>query len=174
MANFTPENIVDIFATTFAGISILAVFYQIRETLKWNKKKCAEEALTRFSSGDFFERIENIKKEYHWAILKEDKKYEEAVTGLNDKEIGKLDSILTDIYRNLETICIKIDHDVIDEEVCFDYMFSVLTNFYLKCDAFVKKMSNERNEPHLYEHVEIYGRKWTHRCKSKKYHVHKK
>jgi hypothetical protein len=87
MATWTPENVVDIFATIFAGCSILAVFYQIRESLKWNRKKCAEEALTRFSSGDIFKKIEFIESKYNWAILKEDKNYEQVITKLNKTEI---------------------------------------------------------------------------------------
>lgn len=173
MATWTPENVVDIFATIFAGCSILAVFYQIRESLKWNRKKCAEEALTRFSSGDIFKKIEFIESKYNWAILKELKNYEQVITKLNKTEIEELDSILKDIFRNLETVAIKMDHKVIDEEICFDYMFSILTNFHRKCGSFVKKMSEERKEPHLYEHVAIYGEKWHKRCRHKKYHRHK-
>ena len=168
MADCTSLNIIDILAPTFAGVSILLVFYQIRKNLNWNKKKCAEEALTRFSSGDLFKDVQILESEFEWLILKENRKYEDVIQALEDEKIQELDNVLKEIFRYFETVTIKIKHDVIDEDVCFDYLFSILTNFHIKCDKFVEKEREARNEPCVYEHVTFYGEKWINKRSNKK------
>ncbi len=164
MDNWTSSNVIDVLATIFAGISILLVCYQIRENLKWNRKKCAEEALTRFISGDFFKYVDRLESQFGWSILKESNKYEDVIKDLQNDKRQELDNILKDVFRYFETVTIKIEHKVIDEEVCFDYLFSVLTSFHLKCESFVKKVREARKEPRIFEHVTFYGDKWHKRC----------
>ena len=164
MERLLNSETLDLLGTTFAGVSILLVFYQIRKNLKWNQKKCAEEALTRFSSGDFFKYIHILESDFKWDILKEDVNYGDIIKNLDGNKRRELDDILKDIFRYLETITIKIEHGVIDEEVCFDYLFSVLTNLHIKCEQFVKNIREKRKEPRMYEHVSLYGDKWHKRC----------
>lgn len=155
-----PINYIDTISTLLLAASVLLIFWQIRQTHKWNKKKSAEEALTRLLTGSFMRNIDEIETEYGWSLLTGDKEYESVRNSLNDEQKTGLDNRLTDIFRQLETTTIKIEHKILDEKLCFDYLFSMLTNIVQKSGVFIEMQRSRRKEPRLYEHAERFAKQW--------------
>ncbi len=150
----------DVFTAALLPVSIFLAFLQIKKTLDWNKKKAAEEVLTQILSGDIFQSLEMLGKEYDWDLLVDKRTYKDVVNDLDADQVIQVNALLTTLLRHLETISIKIEHDVYNESICFDYLFSIVINTHDKCGAFIKGRRDARSEPRLYEHVEKYGIKW--------------
>ncbi len=153
-------NYFDAISTLLVAISAYLVYWQIKKSHEWNKKKTGEEALTRLTSGDLLKNIDLIKKEVGWDILTDAANYESIILEINEESKDKLDQYLTGIFRVLETTTIKIEHDIIDEKMCQDYLFSIITTIHKKCISFLLEAREKRGEPKLYEHVERYAIKW--------------
>ena len=152
--------IISAFTATFVPFSIFLAYYQIKQTLEWNKKKAAEEILTQIVSGEIFDFFQIIKEKYRWDILSDNRLYDSIAKNLNSEEKAQLDLLLTKILRYLETITIKIEHSVYNESICFDYLFCILINTYEKCFPFILYARKARSESRLYEHVEKFANKW--------------
>lgn len=160
----------DAISAFLVAISIFLAFLQMKKTLEWNKKKTAEEALTQIVSGDLLTNLDRLAKEIGWSVLTDSKTYKEVVGTLPPAKQRQLDQCLTTIFRHLETTAIKIEHDVYDESICFDYLFSLVISLYRQCEEFINRQRLARKEPRLYEHVELYAKKWQHELEMGKRH----
>lgn len=150
----------DIFTAALVPLSIYLAYMQIKKTLEWNKKKTAEEAIAQVITGETITWYESINEQFDWSLLTDIRTYDEIIVNLNTEKKYQLDKLLLRILRQLETITIKIEHDVYDESICFDYMFSIVINTHKRCVPYIKCAREERNEPRLFEHVEKYALKW--------------
>ena len=150
------------------GISAYLLRKQIKTEHDWNRRKIAEETLTIFTSGKFMPYLDDLSEKYNWHILqKNGEKYDEVINriGLDSDERKALDKQLINIFRHLETVGIKMNHGILDEDIAHDYLFSVLTNIDQKCKGFLVKVRKDRNEKCVYENAEYFGEKWGAKCK---------
>ena len=166
----TIKTYAEIFASAFVPVSIFLAYVQIRATLSWNKKKTAEEALTQIISGGTLKQFDLIANEYNWNLLTDDRIYSNIISDMSADRVRRLDGALLEILRQLETVAIKIDHEVYDESICFDYLFSIVINVHIKCIPYIDKIRQERKEKRLFEHVEKYARKWKTELKNGRIH----
>jgi Domain of unknown function (DUF4760) len=79
---------------------------------------------------------------------------------MSAEQLMHIDITLRNILRHLEVICINMKNRVIDEEICYDYLRSILTTFYTNCDTFITKERVRRREEAVFRNTEIYARKW--------------
>ncbi len=150
------------------GISAYLLGKQIYSQDQWNRKKVAEETLTHFTSGKFTSCLDELKEQYNWKILtKNGETYDEVIKRLDSNDRNAVDQLLVNIFRNLETVGIKMYHGILDEDLSYDYLFSVLTNIVPKCKGFLAKVREERNEPCVYENAEHFANKWALKKKKK-------
>ena len=153
--------IINTVSMLLVGISAFLLRKQIQAEHEWNRRKVAEETLTRFTSGDFTDSLDELDDQFQWNILLSGGDlYENIIERLSEKEKKDIDRVLVNIFRNLETVCIKMRHGVLDEDISYDYLFSVLTIIDKKCKVFVENVREARNEPRVYENTEHYALKW--------------
>ena len=53
-----------------------------------------------------------------------------------------------------------MDHRIVNESTCRDYIFSLLLTLYASCKQFIDKERSRRNEPRIFQFVEKYALKW--------------
>lgn len=140
-------------------ISTGFVILQMRSTQRWNKKKTSEELLTQIMTGDFPKLMDSLSLEYKWDILSH-VPYAQNVSNLSADNLLKLDTVLRNVLRHLEVICINMKHDIIDENVCYEYLHSILTTFYVNCQDFIAMERDRRKEPRIFIELEEYAKKW--------------
>jgi len=141
------------------AISTTFVVKQMRETQRWNVRKTSEEILSSLLTGDFPRLMDRLVIEFGWDILAHTR-YEDVATKLSADQVVQLDVVLRNILRHLEVVCINMKNKIIDEEMCFDYLRSILTTFYLNCDAFISKERKRREEQLIFRNTEHFARKW--------------
>jgi hypothetical protein len=164
----TIKTYAEILTSALVPLSIYLAYLQMKKTLEWNKKKTAEEALTQVVTGDILRLYELLATDFHWSILTDKRQYNSIIKEMPTERIHQLDKILLAILRHLETLTIKIEHNVYDESICFDYLFSIVINTYKGCTPYIAKTRKEREENRIFEHVERYAKKWEKNLKRKK------
>jgi len=140
-------------------ISTTCVPKQMRDTQRWNVRKTSEEMLSAMITGDFPKLMDRLVLEFGWDVLARTL-YDDIAKTLTDSQLAQVDVILRNILRHLEVICINMKNRVIDEEICFDYLRSIMTTFYVNCDSFILKERKRRANSDIFENTEIYGKKW--------------
>lgn len=109
--------------------------------------------------------------DFGWDILSHTH-YDSVVAKVdNAPGLLELEITLRNILRHLEVICINMKNRVIDEEICFDYLRSILTTFYINCDSFILKERQRRREEQVFRNTEVYARKWLQIIERTKSHV---
>lgn len=150
-------NVISAIATSIAAFLI---FWQIRSDRRWDRMLASHEILNQFVSGEIENALEYIEVELGWDILHESRKYHQVAEALQHDEIDILDRYLRRLFRRFEAICISMDNKIIKEEICKEYIFSILVTLYKNCDHFVERERQRRSEPKIFEFVEVYARKW--------------
>jgi Domain of unknown function (DUF4760) len=140
-------------------ISTYFVLMQMRATQEWNTKKTSEELLTQIMIGEFPKLMDSLLVDYDWDILAH-VPYAKRVTEMNEPVLRQMDSVLRNILRNLEVICINMKHKIIDEKVCYEYLHSILTTFYINSEEFIVKERIRRKEPRVFLELEEYAKRW--------------
>ena len=141
------------------AISTWFVVMQMRDTQRWNIRKTSEEMLTSVITGDFPRLMDRLVLEFNWDILSHTN-YDAIVARVTPAQLAEIDVTLRNVLRHLEVVCINMKNRIIDEEICFDYLRSILTTFYINCDTFIAKERDRRKEEHIFTNTERYARKW--------------
>ena len=140
-------------------ISTWFILLQMRRTQQWNKKKTSEELLTQIMTGEFPKLMDSLMLEYEWDIL-EHVQYAHKASALDASQPRKMDVTLRNVLRHLEVVCINMKHEIIDEKICYEYLHSILTTFYLSSEEFIKKERIRRKEPKIFKEMEDYAKRW--------------
>lgn len=145
-----------------ACIMLYLIYKQTQKSQEWNRRKSSEDTLNRLVMGEFYTLLNTLIIEYSWDPVNESKDYFIIIKELEKKpeKLISLEVTLRSILRILETICINIKHSMIDEDICYDYLFSILINIHKKNHGFILKERATRNNPHVFEHLEYYAKRW--------------
>lgn len=154
-----------------ACVMLFLVYKQTKKNQEWNRRKTSDETLNRLVMGEFYTLLNQLIIKYDWDPVNHQKTYTQIIKNIepNDKKVKSIQVTIRSILRILETICINIKHNMIDEDICYDYMYSILINVYNKNIDFIKNERDVRNNPHVFEYVEYYAKKWESKCMSTDY-----
>ena len=154
-------DVLNLLVTTVGAAIII---YQIWNESRWNRRNSSHEALNNMVSGDFVEIIDELLIEFGWDIVAPDQPIETAVRQLSEtnreSEIVKLKARTVHLLRLLETVTISCKRNLVDESVCKDYLFSILTNIYRNTESFIADERVRRKQPTVFIHVEIFAEAW--------------
>ena len=158
-----PEaiNLVSALATSVAAFLI---FWQIRSDQAWNRRQTSHGILNDFVSGTIEDSLEILKDKLGWDILHDDKSYGDVVNSFPkesaQRNIDELDRLLRRLLRRFEALCISMDHGMVHEKTCREYIFSLLITIFKSSAQFVEKERERRKEPKVFEFVQKYAEKW--------------
>jgi Domain of unknown function (DUF4760) len=132
---------------------------QIKSFESWNRKQSSHQILNDFVSGTIEDTLEALESKFGWDVLHDKRTYRD-VEG-KTQNLTELDQLLRRLLRRFEAICISMDHKIVQESTCRDYIFSLLVTIYRGTEDFIAQERAKRNEPKIFEFVEKYARKWT-------------
>jgi hypothetical protein len=151
------------------GISTYFVVQQMRESrkqqkleYKWNRCKASQEVLVSVITGEFPQLMDALSRRFAWDILSHEP-YDAVIARVQKEDLLELDIVLRNIFRHLEVISINMKHGIIEEEMCYDYLRSILTTFYCSCVPFLDKERLSRQEPAVFIELEQYAERWLQR-----------
>ena len=149
------------------GISAMLLWKQIKETDKWNRTKASQETLNNLTTGEFPDLMYKLVK-LKCKIMDKCQTYEDRIKGLSKKEIDEIDWFLMRFLNILEAVAINVKIDVIDENISYNYLGWIMTEYYRWSKTFIIKMRKRTGEPRLLYNFEDCAQKWTKRIKEEK------
>src|SRR5262245_43145116 len=134
------------------------IYFQIKSFEAWNRKQSSHQILNDFVSGTIEDTFEALESKFGWDVLHDKRPYGE-IAGKTEN-LTELDQLLRRLLRRFEAICISMDHKIVQESTCRDYIFSLLVTLYDATKDFIGQERTRRNEPKSFEFVERYAEKW--------------
>jgi hypothetical protein len=148
-----------------AGLVVTAVsawvaLTELRQNQNWNRRKASEETLSKLVLGDFPESLDQLVSKFKWDPIADSKNYDEIIRGFNEDEQVELNRLLRRLLRILETLFIHVKHGILSEEICYDYLASIVPNLYQKCGHFIENERHARDDPRVFENFSRYAHIW--------------
>ena len=150
-------NLLSALATSVAAILI---YFQIRSDQAWVRLQTSHGILNDFVSGTIEDTLEILEQKLGWDILHDGRTYDEVAQTFDQAKIDELDRLLRRLFRRFEAICISMDHGIVNEVTCREYIFSLLLTIFTASRQFIEKERSRRREPRVFQFVEKYATKW--------------
>lgn len=142
------------------AVSAWAALIELRQNQSWNRRKASEETLSKLVLGEFPESLDQLVSKFKWDPIADSKSYNEIIKDLNEDERFELNRLLRRLLRILETLFIHVKHNLLSEEICYDYLASIVPNLYEKCVHFIENERYARGDQRVFENFSRYAHIW--------------
>lgn len=158
--NIDFAQAVNVLSAAATSVAAILIYMQIRSDRSWARLETSHNILNEFVSGKLEDTLELLEQKLGWDILHDDRTYDDVTRNLGPDSIDELDRLLRRLFRRFEAICISMDHHIVNEATCREYIFSLLLKLYTSSKAFIDKERTRRKEPRIFQFVEKYAIKW--------------
>lgn len=141
---------------------------QMREAHEWNRRKTSQEVLNVLVFGEFPSLRNMVESELGCNIPDHAETYEKKKGSLLDSDKAKLDDALRQILNILETIAVNIKHNIIDEDICYDYLGWIMVEYHRWSMPFIEERRTKAGDPRVLFDLSEYAKKWGDRMTSEK------
>ena len=142
------------------AVSAWVALTELRQNQNWNRRKASEETLSKLVLGEFPESLDQLVSRFKWDPIADSKNYDEIIRGFNEDQQFELNRLLRRLLRILETLFIHVKHGILSEEICYDYLASIVTNLYQKCGQFIENERHARGDERVFENFSRYAHIW--------------
>ena len=157
---FDFAQAVNMLSAAATSVAALLIYIQIRSDRAWSRLETSHNILNDFVSGKLEDTLELLEQKLGWDVLHDGRTYDEVTREIDPANIDELDRLLRRLFRRFEAICISMDHHIVNEATCREYIFSLLVTLYRSCKPFIDKERSRRNEPRIFQFVEKYATRW--------------
>jgi hypothetical protein len=126
--NFDLTQAISLVSTIGTVMAAFLIYFQIKSFEAWNRKQTSHEILNDFVSGSIEDTLETLESKFGWDVLHDNQTYQE-IAG-KTQNLTELDQLLRRLLRRFEAICISMDHKIVQESTCREYIFSLLVTIY--------------------------------------------
>jgi hypothetical protein len=146
-------------ATLCGGISVFLLWWQIKETHKWNRLKTSQEILSTLAIGELPNLREKVEVDSGCEVWNEEQNYTTKCSSLSSLEARRLRYTVIRILNVLEAISIDIEKKVVDEEICYNYLGGVFIQYARWSEPLIRELDT-KDDRRVYEHLSDLATKW--------------
>lgn len=132
----------------------------VKRDREWKRRKNAEDTLTRIVNEDFGDLLLQIEDDFGWNIINDPESYSEKIESMTADKTHQLDRQIRRMLRILESLSIYIKHDIIADEMVFDYMASIGPIVAEKCAGFIQKERKMRSNQRIFTNFTGAAERW--------------
>ena len=125
------------------------VSQQMQETHEWNRRKTSQEVLHVLVFGEFPTLRNTVESELGCNIPDPKETYETKISTLTEEDKIKLDNALLKILNVLENIGINIKHNIIDDDICYDYLGWIMVEYHRWSFLFIDIRRKTAGDPRV-------------------------
>jgi hypothetical protein len=151
---------INLLSAAATSVAAILIYIQIKSDRAWARLETSHNILNEFVSGKLEDTLELIERKLGWDILHDNRAYDEVTRNMSPADIDELDRLLRRLFRRFEAICISMDHRIVNEATCREYIFSLLLTLYASSKPFIDKERSRRKEPRVFQSMEKYAAKW--------------
>ena len=156
----TLSQVASIIGVAGGLFSIGIALVGVKRDREWKRRKNAEDTLTRLVNDDFGDLILKIEDEFGWNIVNDPEDYSEIIAEMPAEQVHLLDRQVRRMLRILESLSIYIKHDIIADDMVFDYMASIGPLIAKKCAAFIKNEREMRKNERIFTNFTGATERW--------------
>jgi hypothetical protein len=150
------------------GVSAWLLGKQIKVDYEWNRTKTSQETLNNLVTGEFPDLRHKLEVELKCKIGDKSQTYEDRVKGLSEDKTDDFDCFLMRFLNILEAVAINIKKDIVDDDICYEYLGWIMTEYYRWSKTFIIKKRKKTGQPRILCYFEDCAQKWTKRIKEEK------
>ncbi len=120
-------------------VSVFLVWYQLRQSYYWNRKKTTQELCDKFLEASIYSHWENIER----SVIEEGKSYDD----LTESEKNSVRRLL----GYFESFSVLLRNDILEPEFLYDRFSGIVPVLYECSLEFILKYRELRNDPGLFE-----------------------
>jgi Domain of unknown function (DUF4760) len=148
-------------------ISIILVYIQMRKTHEWNRRKASHDTLSEVVTGSIAE-CRRILSVTFGTEIGTSETYSDVEARVNEEDRLILRHNTRQILNYLEVLCVGMKNNVLDEDICYDYLMLPITRFWTWAKPFIKEERKIDSTDVLWIEVENYAKRWSRREEEEK------
>jgi hypothetical protein len=147
-------------------VSVWLIWKTLKSSLDWNKRKTSQEILDKLIIGEIPDLSTKIRIDYGCKIYDENTPYTKfMITLIDTKAKDSFDATLTRMLNIFEVISIDMKSEIVEEDICYNYLGWFLTAYYKFSKDFIETKRKEAGDPRVLLNFTEYAEKWTQRMK---------
>lgn len=154
--------------TLVVGVSAYLLWKQIKETHEWNRRKTSQETLSQLVTGEFPHLREKVEREFGCKVWDHSETYDSKIANLDQQQKGELEYQLVRLLNILETIVINIKNNIVDEDMCYDYLGWILIEYARWANSLIEDRRKKAGDPRVLKDFTDYAHSWSLRLAGEK------
>ena len=155
----TLESIATIFALIGGILSVIFAVWGVYREWDLSRKEKAEELLNTLVE-ELGEQFTDIEDSHGWNIINDYRNFNDIIVDMDAQQVLTLQRTVRKLLRRMESISIRIKHGLLDEQICKDYMASIVVQVLDKCLPFIESERSHRVDNRIFEHFENTANRW--------------
>ena len=131
------------------AITALILRRQVKSNHEWNRRKATQETLEKLVIGEFPILRNKLEVGYGCKIWDKNESYSGSVASKSEEEKREFDALLAQILNIFETIGINIKNNVVDEDICYDYLGWLHTEYHRWSKDFIEERRSRAGDPRI-------------------------
>jgi hypothetical protein len=140
--------------------SVWLMWRELQRHRLWSRNRFAQEYLNTFVTGEFPILREKFEKIQECQIWNKEDSYALKCETFSQDRLDTIDPMLKKILNIFEGMCINIEVDVLDDEICYNYLGWLLVAYHRWSLEYIQSLRNRAGDDRLYYHLERYAIKW--------------
>lgn len=141
--------------------SVWLIWKTLKTTHDWNRRKATQEILDKFIIGEIPDLNSKIKIDFGCSISDEKNSYSNFILTIKDPKTKlKYDDTLVRILNIFEVISIDMKNNVIEEDICYDYLAWFITAYYRFSKEYIDIKKTEAKDPRVLKNFADCASKW--------------
>ena len=140
--------------------SVWQMWRELKRHRLWSRNRFAQEYLNTFVTGEFPVLREKFEKIQECQIWNQEDSYALKRDTFSQDRLDTIEPMLKKILNIFEGMCINIEVDVLDDEICYNYLGWLLVAYHRWSLEYIQSLRNRAGDDRLYYHLERYAIKW--------------
>lgn len=141
-------------------VGVWQVWRELRRHRIWDRQRFAQQYLNSFVTGEFPLLREKFEKIQECQIWNEDDSYALKCGAFSQDRIDTIEPMLKKILNIFEGLCVNIEYDILDEDICYNYLGWMLVAYHRWSLDYIEGLRDRTGDPLIYIHLERYALSW--------------
>lgn len=146
------------------AIAAFLIYYQIKSTHDWNRRKTSQEVLNSLINGDFPKDLNKfriiVKDKLNADMQERNKNYNDLISVCTKEELREINSAVISIINTLETISVYVKNSIVDEDICYNFSYTFFIDLYYWLNPYILECRKRELNEFILAEYEYYAKKW--------------
>lgn len=142
------------------AIGVWQLWRELRRHRIWDRQRFAQQYLSTFVTGEFPLLREKIEKIQECQIWNSQDSYALKCEAFSQDRLDTIEPLLKKILNIFEGMCINIEYQILEEEICYNYLGWLLVAYYRWSNAYINGLRQRSGDPLIYINLERYAKRW--------------